>query len=296
MLIASTHGQISEPDLQGHRGARGLYPENTLAAFDAAVRYGMTTLELDLHYTADQRFVVFHDDELSEENCVLPTDRELPSMVLHELTLEQIQSVDVGSPRNPKFPKQTLLPPTPPLAFREFLEAIRSRSQEQAEYRGVRFNIELKLAPESVEQIDLVQVAHQLVAILDEYGIRSCSTIQSFHIPFIAIVEKEIGDIRTSALFSPSRFQGLQLKLGMSANSDKIIRQALEAKADILSPHFLYASKSFIERCHEHGLEVIPWTVNDPKIILQLFQNGIDGIISDYPDLLAQTYQDWKKS
>ena len=290
------HGQKPTLDLQGHRGARGLYPENTLAAFDAAVHYGMTTLELDLHYTADNQFVVFHDDRLTEENCKLPTDRELPSMELHELTLEQIQSVDIGSLRNPKFPDQTLLPPTTPLSFRELMEAIQVRAKKNPTYREIRFNIELKVSEESIKRLDFTKVAHEMVAMLDEYGVRPRSTIQSFHIPFIAIVEKEVGDIRTSALFSPTRFQGLRLKLGLNANSKKIIRQALEAKADIISPHYLYASKSFIAWCHDKGLQVIPWTVNDSKTTLQLFRNGVDGIISDYPNRLAQTYHEWSNS
>ena len=296
LLMMSAHGQKPALDLQGHRGARGLYPENTLAAFDAAVYYGMTTLELDLHYTVDNQFVVFHDDRFTERNCKLPPDRELPSMELHELTLEQIQSVDVGSLRNPDFPDQTLLPPTAPLSFRELMEAMKVRAEKNPAYQKIRFNIELKVSEASVEQLDFVKVAHEMVAILDEYGVRSRSTIQSFYIPFIAIMENEVGEIQTSALFSPTRFQGLRLKLGLGANSKKIMRQALEAKADIVSPHYLYASKSFIARCHDKGLQVIPWTVNDPKTTLQLFRNGVDGIISDYPNRLAQAYHEWSKS
>lgn len=286
----------SEFDMQGHRGARGLFPENTLRAFEAAVENGMTTIELDVHFTKDGAFIVFHDNQLNEQNCKIGSNTILESMWVHELTVSQLKTIDVGSVSNLKFEKQIKLPPTPPLTLQELFISVSQKATGDPRYGKIRFNIELKIADSALPETDLKKVAEKLLKTIKDFELGSRSTIQSFHIPFIKTVKTIDPSILTSALFSPTQSQGLQMKLGLSANQMDILQETLEASADTISPHYLYCSKAFVITCHSHGLKVIPWTVNEVEQMIKLLVNGVDGIISDYPDLLQSTYQKWKET
>jgi glycerophosphoryl diester phosphodiesterase len=291
MTLSSITSAMNEIDLQGHRGARGLFPENTLAAFHYALDQGMTTLELDLHYLENAgQFVLFHDHVITAENARTAEESALVGRQVHTLTLDELETIDVGSFIREDFPQQKPQSPQRPLLLREFLDAIRKKDN------SVRFNIELKLSETQQHTADLPIIATRLLDTIAEYQIEAKTTIQSFYHPFLLEAKTLAPDQTISALFSPSRWQGLQMWLGLPANRKEILQKTIDLGAEILSPHHYYCSSDFLDECHQHGIKVIPWTVNDPKRMQQLFDRGVDGIISDYPNLLKEAYILWKPS
>jgi glycerophosphoryl diester phosphodiesterase len=121
------------------------------------------------------------------------------------------------------------------------------------------------------------------------------STVQAFVLKVLPEIKRLDGRILTSALFEPGIVQALLLKSGFSYGREKIIQRALEADADIISPHFFYVNRKFIRRCHGLGKKVIPWVLNDEKMMAVFLDWGVDGIISDYPDRLYRVYSKWSE-
>lgn len=270
-------------DLQGHRGARGEFPEHTMAGFDAAVAAGATTLELDLHYTKDQKFVLFHDHRIESSNATGPYAKQYFGKAVYDLTSDEMRKLDIGSLRNPDFPLQNSTGETPPLFLDEWIEAIHVKSETNARWNHIQFNIEIKIAEDSTNQQNMENLVLQLLNVLEDGKIKDRTTVQSFYLPALETVQRLDPTLPTAALFSTTRIQALFMKLGFNHQRQQILDQTLELGADIISPHFIYCSKSFIEKCHEAGLKVIPWTVNEAKTSMKLINFGVDGIITDYP-------------
>jgi glycerophosphoryl diester phosphodiesterase len=291
LLAAAPEEADISKDLQGHRGARGLFPENTIESFRSAIDFGMSTLELDLHYLEkEKRFVVFHDQVVSADNSKFPYNSDLEGRFIHELTLSEVEQLDVGSITQKEFPEQVELTPRAPLLLDDLVDFIETIDPT------IGFNIELKLSEPQIQSINLSEAVQLLVQTILSAGIQDRTVIQSFYHPFLVEVKRAYPSQVISALFSPTRFQGLQMLIGLPANRPKLIEKSLEIGAEIISPHHLYCSEDFVSDCHEQGLIVIPWTVNEPDRMIELFRNGVDGIISDYPDRLAASYQQWKNS
>ena len=109
-------------------------------------------------------------------------------------------------------------------------------------------------------------------------------------------IRKRNPALKTSALFQPSYIQGVLMTMGLNNIRSKIIKKTEKAGADIISPYHLYANLFFIQTCNQKNIRVIPWTVNEKGKILTLLNNGVDGIISDYPNRLFTVYQEWVNS
>jgi len=279
--------EVKNLDFQGHRGARGLFPEHTTAGFEAAVDNGVNTLEFDVHYTGDHRFVIFHDHQVNKSNAKWPADLKPEGKYLYELTTEQIQQLDIGSWKRSDFPEQQPVGAVSPLFLDEWLLDIHHRSEKDPRWSNIRLNIEIKVAPESPNMAHLSEMVSDFLNTLNTAGITDRCTVQSFEMPVIKEVRLQNPDIQTSALFSISRFQALMIKLGFKANQDEIIHEAMNVHANVISPIYYYCTQRFIESCHEQGLKVIPWTVNEEPLMMRLVSNGVDGLISDYPTKLA---------
>lgn len=253
-------------DVQGHRGARGLRPENTIPGFVLSAELGVTTLELDLHLTADERLVVWHDPELRPEKCDVHEARAIRSMTLAEVR-------EVVCDRNPdpaRFPKQ--LAPT----AEDFHVVELDRVLGLSEAAECRFNIELKRVPDNPATIgdDFDGVApatfeRALVAAVHRFDAVPRVTVQSF-------------DHR--ALWAIAKLEP-KLELAALTEGGVDLDSLVDGGAAIWSPNHAALSASEIERAHALGLRVIPWTVNDPEALDRMLQLGVDGLISDRPDL-----------
>jgi glycerophosphoryl diester phosphodiesterase len=250
-------------DVQGHRGARGLLPENTLPAFQRALELGVDTLELDCGVTKDGVVVVHHDRRLNPDVARGPDGKwvSAPAPTIRSLTYAELQRYDVGRLRPGseyarRFPHQ------------QGLDGARiPRLSEVLKFRS-RFNIETKLIPGAAEEtVGPEEFARLLIAEIRKAGAKA--TIQSFDWRTLKVVEREAPEIAT-------------VYLTESAMADP---QAVHsAGGRIWSPNFNDLTQRKMTIARSLGLKVVAWTVNEPADIAAALDSGLDGIISDYPD------------
>ena len=292
-------------DLQGHRGARGLKPENTLPAFETALDLEVDTLELDLHFSADGVVVIWHDPEIDKDKCGLIPDApdstpdpdnlitKDPKLRISSLTYEQLQAYRCD--RNPdagRFPDQNNLPTALAgddyriislVELFDFVDAYVESDSKSAAQRDnaarVQFNVETKRVPDNPQVIndgfDGENPGPFELAILKsatEHGLLDRVIIQSFDHRSLWAIRSVNEDVRLAAL-TTNNFSGDLA--GLAAKG-----------ANIWSPKFQTLSPSLIEQAQQLGMAIIPWTVNDPQEMQRLIEMGVDGLISDRPDLL----------
>ena len=170
-----------------------------------------------------------------------------------------------------------------------------SLENDQPQRPLIHFNIEAKFA-RKLKKREVQNHARLLAELAEKKGISHRIIAQSFNLHFISEMKKLNPHIRTSALFSPTYWDVFLLVAGGGRKvKSAILHTAINHQADIISPHQLYIDEEFIRLCHAHNLQVYAWTVNSQKEILSLLSAGIDGIISDYPDVLFNTYSGWQK-
>jgi glycerophosphoryl diester phosphodiesterase len=297
-MIAS--GSASAFDLQGHRGARGLAPENTIKAFTRALEIGVTTLELDLAMTKDGILVVSHDSRLNPVHTRGPDgqflDREGPA--IHSLTFDELQRYDVGrlktgTPYAQRFPYQQGADGIRIPALTEVFDLVR-----RAKADHIRFNIETKLTPTSGSDTpDPEAFAAALAKSLREAGLTSRATIQSFDWRTLVAMRAIAPEIeRVCLTIEDTDEDNVQHnKPGPSpwtAGFDiddvggSVPRLVAAAGCAVWSPYFRNLSADSVAESRALGLKVIPWTVNERPEMERLIDLGVDGIISDYPDRL----------
>ena len=275
-------------DVQGHRGARGLAPENTWLAFMKALELGVTTLEFDTMFTKDRKLIIHHDLTVNTEICQHsdPKKKAMAELILN-MNLREIKKLDCGSLRHPKFPQQESVPNTRIITLEEFFKKMRDYEKKQpVNSRKVFFNIEVKIDPDD-HTPELVQDhVRELLKIVENYSMLDRTIIQSFVLSALKESKKLKQNVKTAALFDPFikgalfAFVGLYLK--------DFLEKTLEAQADILSPHYTSVSFKMIQKAHEKNIRVIPYTVNDVDKMKELILWGVDGIITDYPDRLCE--------
>jgi glycerophosphoryl diester phosphodiesterase len=262
-------------DLQGHRGARGLAPENTLRAFAAALSLGVTTLELDTGVTRDGVVVVYHDRTLNPDITRGPDGRflERRGPAIRALDHAELVKYDVGRLRAGSdyarpFPEQQPADGARVPRLADVFALARKAGNER-----VRFNIETKLSPEAPnETLPPTEFARALIAEIRKAGVAARSTIQSFDWRTLAVVQAEAPEIATVHLTGP--------KL---ADAPARVRQA---GGRIWSPHYSVVTEENLKEARTLGLQVVVWTVNEPAHIAAMLDLGVDGIISDRPDLV----------
>jgi glycerophosphoryl diester phosphodiesterase len=249
--------------VHGHRGARAARPENTLAAFEYAIAAGVDVLELDLGVTRDNVVVVSHDPVLPAATCQGPPGL---SAVIRELTLEQLRQWDCGSRKNPAYPKQQPVPGTKaPTLDEVFALAPGGRFQ---------FNIETKIFRDKPEYTPPPEEFARLVlAAIRRHRIEKRVIVQSFDFRTLQAMKKLAPEIRLSALIE---------------RWCDFVEAAREAGAGIISPQFRLVTADQVKAAHAAGLEVVPWTANEPGEWEALAAAGVDAIITDDPaELIA---------
>ncbi|TGN10923.1 glycerophosphodiester phosphodiesterase [Leptospira ilyithenensis] len=275
-------------DWQGHRGARGLKPENTWPAFEEAIQYKMTTLELDTVLTKDKRIVIHHDSETNPVICQNQDGSSIKKTSLYDLTFAELQVLDCGSKKNPSFPEQVAVPGTKLITIEDFFQKV-LEAEKKAKQKFF-FNIETKF-PDDGSASDSIVEEHTnlLVSAIEKAKAIDRTTIQSFDMRTLPFVQKKNPKIKTSALFAPTYTQGFLMTIGFgNGYRQDIIETAKSLKANVISPYFLYVTPEFVKQAHDSKIEVIPWTVNNEKEVNRLLGCGVDGVISDYPNLLRK--------
>ncbi|GMQ81870.1 MAG: glycerophosphodiester phosphodiesterase family protein [Rhodothermia bacterium] len=263
-------------DLQGHRGARGLAPENTIPAFVLALDLGVSTLELDVVLTADGDVVVSHDPWFSSRICSHPDGRpvsedEERDLKIFEMRYEDIAGFDCGSRGNPDFLEQRAIATAKPL-LKDVIQTSEAHT-DSTDRASVFYNIEIKSAPDrdGVYYSSVAEYAQLLYDVLADQDVLSRATIQSFDPRALEAVKK----------IDPAVPLGFLVDNDISF-SDNLDR--LSFTPETYSPHHRLVDTSLVEEAHRLDIKVIPWTVNDEERMKELIAAGVDGFITDYPN------------
>lgn len=281
-------------DLQGHRGARGLAPENTLAAFDAAMRVGVTTLELDTVMTADDVVIVHHDRRLHPDHTRDTAGAWLaaPGPVLRQLRASDLVALDVGRAR-PGSRTAAAFPDQRPADGERVptLDAVFARARAVGP-SGLRFNIETKLSPLAPDESPPPEVfARALLAVVQAHGLAERVTVQSFDWRTLRAVKRLAPQIRTACLTSqqpggPPLADGSWTDgLRLADHGGSVPRLVRAAGCDVWSPSFPDLTPAGVAEARALGLTISAWTVNAPADMAHLLDLGVDGLITDRPDL-----------
>lgn len=297
-VFLATTARAREFDAQGHRGARGLAPENTLAAFKWALDIGVTTLETDLAVTADGVVVIAHDSRLNPA-LVRGADgkwlrEEGPA--IFSLTLAQLRAYDIGR-LNPDHRYAKDWPEQRPADGERFPTLAELFALAKASGKAVRFNIETKITPASGS--DTPDPAVFIRRVIDEVrtaGMGERTVIQLFDWRTLVESRRIAPDIATACLTAEfERFNTVRadaggasrwhasLKLSDHGSLPQLVKAA---GCSIWSPNARAIDAALLTQAHQLGLKVIVWTVNDPADMAGLIELGVDGIITDYPDRL----------
>ena len=298
VLSACAAGPTAGPagfDLQGHRGARGLLPENTLPAFERALEIGVATLELDIGVTADGVVVVSHDPYL---NPLIARDAAgqwltgTRGPLIKTLTLAQLQSYDVGriqsgTPYATTFSTQQPRDGTRVPTLAQVFDLAKQRGAGH-----VRFNIETKINPTQPDDtVGPEAMTQALLKAVRDAGMTRRVTIQSFDWRTLLLVQKLEPAIPTVYLTiqtanNDNTRDGLWtggLKIADHGSAPKMVKASGGA---VWSPNGGAVTEALVKEAHALGLKVVPWTINNPADMDRMIGWGVDGLISDYPDRL----------
>lgn len=279
-------------DLQGHRGARGLAPENTLAAFERALEIGVDTLETDVHLSADGVPVLHHDPRLNGD---LTRDASgawitAPGLLLKDLTLAQLRAYDLGRARPGStmannFPQQQPHDGEQVPTLAQLFALVKQRGAE-----AVRFNLEVKMHPQQPEERPpWEQIVDALLAEVKAAGMEGRVTIQGFDWRALQRVHERAPGLPTACLSSQTpRYDTISSGLwtaGLTlAEHGSVPKMVKAAGCTIWSPSGYDVSVARVDEAHALGLRVLPWTINERADMDTLIGWGVDGLITDYPD------------
>jgi len=287
-------------DVQAHRGGRGLRPENTLAAFENAIRMGVTTLELDIGITADGVAVISHEPALYPGTARDADGRWLkePGPLIRSLTLAEVQRYDVGRLNPDSAYGKPFATQQPVDGQRIPTLASLFALVEKLGANDVQFDIETKIFPNRPDDTVSPEVfVDTLLAAIRAAGVTKRVMIQSFDWRTLALVQRLEPGLRTVYLTIESRnsnnVQDPAWTAGRMARDYPSVPAMIKAAGGtIWAPNFNNIDASSAQRAHDLGLQLVPWTVNEPADMRRLIDWGVDGIITDYPDRLREVMRE----
>jgi glycerophosphoryl diester phosphodiesterase len=271
---------IPKFDVQGHRGARGLRPENTIPAFLLGLDSGVTTVELDLAVTKDGLLVVSHEPWMSATICTDPSGNAVDVKSerknnIYLMTYEQVKQWDCGSKGNVNFSQQVKMPVNKPL-LSDVIVAVENHIKNYTRYE-VDYNMEIKTMPEGDTKFHpKPEVFSDMVFnLIDQYLPLDRVVIQSFDFRVLKYWHEKYPQVRLAAL--------VENKKSVDENLND-----LGFTPSVYSPFFKLITREDVKKLHDKKVRVIPWTVNEPGDMLALKGMNVDGFITDYPDRAAK--------
>lgn len=262
-------------DWQGHRGARGLYPENTINGMKEALKYPIQTLELDVVISRDHQVVVSHEPWMSDEICKDPKGTVVKGheVNLYKLNYAEIEKFDCGSKPHPRFPLQKNVPEFKPL-LKDLLKNLSSS--------GKNFNIEIKSTEDDEKlgfQPEYKVFSDAVVKVILDNLTTDKFTLQSFDWRVLKYVHEKYPQVKLVALREEAyKPQDVLSELGFSPF--------------IFSPDYQLLTAADVAWFHEKNIRVIPWTVNNIEAMKKMIAMNVDGIITDYPNLILEIPKD----
>lgn len=266
-------------DKQGHRGCRGLMPENTIPAMIRAIDLGVNTLEMDVVISADKQVVVSHEPFFNHEISTKPDGKyidknEERSLNIYKMNYDDIIKFDVGIKPHERFPRQEKINAVKPL-LSDLVDSVENYCRTKNK-PVPNYNIEIKSEPstDGIFHPSPKEFTDLVVKIIIEKGIDKRTNIQSFDFRPLQYLRQQYPSIKIAMLIEgddKSSFEEQLNDLGFTP--------------EIYSPEHSMVNSDLIQRCHNKKMKLIPWTVNDKNIMQKLISLGVDGVISDYPEL-----------
>jgi glycerophosphoryl diester phosphodiesterase len=287
-------------DLQGHRGARGLHPENTLPAYEAALQIGVSTLELDVGVSSDGVVVISHDRALNPEITRDAQGQWLAAPILvNSLSFEQLQSYDVGrinpaSAYASRFPGQAPRDGTRMPALAELFERM--------QHTHLHFNIETKISPDKpTDTVSPSVFVDALLAVVQQHKMQHRVIVQSFDWRTLQLVHQRAPGMRTACLTAQQPWTDNISHKGAhtvpwtgnvrTQDHSDVPSMVRAAGSSIWSPYFGDITPALVSQAHKLDLKVVPWTVNSAQEIDSVIAMDVDGLISDYPNIVLERLQ-----
>jgi glycerophosphoryl diester phosphodiesterase len=286
VLLVQCETQPVNPALfhiHGHRGCRGLRPENTIPAFIHAMEWGVDALEMDVVITGDHHVLVSHEPEMLAVIMAYPDGRVAESMGENIFTMStaEAQSYRCGTHPHPRFPEQICIPSFKPLLL-EVVDSVRQYAHTASILEPL-YNIELKTIyeqdssgkwnigdhkyhpdPENFVRIFLNEIA--------PLQIKNNLVIQSFDARILEAMHQQSPDIPLVYLSEDS------------LKSPEVKLRELSFKPHGYSIYYPMINTQVVDYCRLHGIQLLAWTVNEPHDIERLVLMGVSEIITDYPD------------
>jgi len=280
LFFLSVSAQKQKFDIQGKAGARGIMPENTIEGMLKALDLGVTTLEMDAVISKDKQVVLSQEPYFNNEISLMPNGKPISfkdqkKYNIYKMDYDEVKKFDVGSKVHARFPGQMKFKAYKPL-LSESIDAVEAYAKEHKLAKPV-YSIETKtikngdneFQPEPAEFVDLI------MDIVNAKKISKRVIIESFDMRTLQYLHEKYPKIQTSLLIDEKEpFEDYIEKLGF--------------KPTIYSPYSVLVGKGLVDRCHEMGVKIIPWTVNTVKEIKYFMSLGVDGVITDYPNLMGQ--------
>lgn len=274
---------VDNLDIQGHRGCRGLMPENTIPGFIRALESGVTTLEMDVGIAGDHSVVVSHDPYFHSNISTGPDQSEITqenmlSYNIFKMDYPTIASYDVGLKQHPKFPLQRKIPAIKPklsMVFDTVEAYIKANDLPKVQY-----SIELKRSPKYDNQFhpDGETFVNDVLKVIDHVDMNERIILQCFDIETLQIIRKKRPNIKLAYLIESS-----------TDYADNI--NQLGFVPEIYSPAYKLVDSELVSYCNDKGMKLIPWTINEVIDLEKIMRLGVHGIISDYPDRAIEIYQ-----
>lgn len=280
--LAQSSINMEQLDKQGHRGCRGLYPENTIPGFLKAIDLGVTTLEMDLVITKDKKVILSHEPFFNHEITTLPNgeyvsesnERELN---IYEMSYSEVKKYDVGLKVHPRFLQQQKIKANKPL-LTEVIDSVEMHAKTNNK-QPLFYNIETKIQPQTdnVYHPEPQEFVDLIMAVILEKKIQNRVIVQSFDSRSLQYLHQKYPSIKTALLveaFDKKSFEKQIEDLGFTPT--------------IYSPAQELVDLNLVQECRSKKIKLIPWTVNDLETIRRFVALGVDGIITDYPNLFFE--------
>ncbi|MFK7050721.1 Glycerophosphoryl diester phosphodiesterase [Flavobacterium columnare] len=277
ILVLPLLSQAQEFDIQGHRGCRGLLPENSIQAMKKAIDLGVTTLEMDVVISKDKEVLLSHEPFLSCEICLDKMNQTIEeskeqSFNLFQMNYDEIKKYDCGSKIHPRFLEQEKIKTHKPL-LNEVIDFVEDYIQKKYPERKIFYNIETKSDPKGDDIFHPLpnEFVDLLIGVLKDKNITDKTYIQSFDVRTLQYLHQKYAEIKTVLL--------VENKFSINKNLKK-----LGFKPTVYSPEFILLDKQKVDFLHAKNIKVIPWTVNKKEEMEKVISYGVDGLISDYPN------------
>ncbi len=269
--------------IEGHRGARGYLPENTIPSFIKALEQGADTLELDVVISKDNKVVVSHEPYFSAVISTDPKGKPISKETerehnMYKMSYAEIKRYDVGMIGNVGFPEQVKMKAVKPLMTDVFKAVEKYAKQNKLE--PIRYNIEIKMNPQGdgVFHPAPIAFADLVLADVKKHKLEQQVIIQSFDVRPLQELRKTAADIPLALLVSNTN--------GIEKNIE-----LLGFTPDTYSPHFSLVTKELVDYCRRNNMKIVPWTINEVADLERMKTFDLDGVITDYPDRAVKIFR-----